>query len=53
MAVQFRDNYGAIHFHAPPAETPEARATRALAEAVFRQWREEAKVWDIGGEWGS
>ncbi|MEU2655016.1 hypothetical protein ABZ615_06805 [Streptomyces sp. NPDC007325] len=50
IVVQFRDNYGDIHFHAPPAETPEARATRALAEAVFRQWREEAKVWDIGGD---
>ncbi|MEU3077836.1 hypothetical protein [Streptomyces laurentii] len=50
IVVQFRDNYGGIHFYTPPAETPEDTATRALAEAVFRQWREEAKVWDIGGD---
>ncbi|MEU9118779.1 hypothetical protein AB0C96_02780 [Streptomyces sp. NPDC048506] len=50
IVVQFRDNYGGIHFHVPPAETVEETATRALAEAVFRQWREEAKVWDIGGD---
>lgn len=50
IVVQFRDNYGDIRISAPPESTPVERATHALAEAVFRQWREEAKIWDVGGD---
>ncbi|MDW6062609.1 NACHT domain-containing protein [Streptomyces sp. FXJ1.4098] len=50
IVVQFRDIYGDIHLSAPPRPTPVERAAHALAEAVFRQWREEAKVWDVGGD---
>ncbi|MGP4113680.1 NACHT domain-containing protein [Streptomyces sp. 4N509B] len=52
VVVQFRDLYGNLSINVPAATTPseEERAAHALAEAVFRQWREEAKVWDVGGD---
>ncbi|ARQ70798.1 NACHT domain-containing protein [Streptomyces marincola] len=50
VVVQFRDIYGDMHFHLPPSPAAGERAAHALAEAVFRQWREEAKVWDVGGD---
>ncbi|MFD8993902.1 NACHT domain-containing protein [Streptomyces abikoensis] len=50
IVIQFRDNFGEIHVHAPPSATPPERSAHALAEAVYRQWREEAKAWDVGGD---
>jgi NACHT domain-containing protein len=52
VVVQFRDLYGDLSINVPaaPAPSEEEQAAHALAEAVFRQWREEAKVWDVGGD---
>jgi len=51
IVVQFRDIYGDMHIHrASPPKSPVETAAAALAEAVFRQWREEAKVWEVGGD---
>src|SRR4051794_5237062 len=51
IVIQFRDNYGDVHIHRGfRPQSPVETAARALAETVFRQWREEAKVWDVGGD---
>ncbi|MBG6090143.1 NACHT domain-containing protein [Actinomadura viridis] len=46
--IQFRDSFGDLHLHIPPAEKPLEKAARRLAEAVYRQWLEEVRVWNLG-----
>jgi hypothetical protein len=51
IVVQFRDNYGDVRIQGGSRpQSPVETAALALAETVFRQWREEAKVWDVGGD---
>ncbi|MBE1536777.1 NACHT domain-containing protein [Actinomadura algeriensis] len=50
IVVQFRDNYGHIVIRSPTRPTPLEQAAHELAEAVYQQWRAEARVWDVGGD---
>ncbi|WP_217145675.1 NACHT domain-containing NTPase [Streptomyces sp. AC627_RSS907] len=46
--IQGRD-FGAVHLHLPPPQTPQDRAAVELARVVLAQWRDEAGALGLAG----